>query len=79
MSSSAEVDVGNPRRPFSEQSAKLLYRSLKDVEAGMNYEEHTMDSWRQIPLRSMEERLSAGVVKELLVQRKRIWRWLRGG
>ena len=35
----ADVDVGNPRRPFSEQSAKLLYRSLKDVEAAMNDEE----------------------------------------
>ena len=33
----AEVDVGNPRRPFSERSAKLLFKSLKDVEAGMNY------------------------------------------
>ena len=27
-----------------------------------------MDSWRQIPRMSMEERLSAGVVKELLVR-----------
>ena len=76
----AEVDVGNPRRPFSERSAKLLFRSLKDVEVGMNYEERMMDSWRQIPRRSMEERLSAGVVKELLVRTevdlKMAKRWL---
>ena len=36
MSSSTEVDVGSPRRPFSELSAKLLYRALKDVEEAMN-------------------------------------------
>ena len=51
-----EVDLGNPRRPFSEQSAELLYRSLKDVEAGMDYEEsQTMAHMcQQIPRRSME-------------------------
>ena len=32
MSSSTDIDVGQPRRPFSELSAKLLYRALKDVE-----------------------------------------------
>ena len=65
-----EVDVCNPRRPFSEQSAELLYRSLKDVEAGMDYEEsQTMAHMcQQIPRRSMKERLSKGVVKELLVR-----------
>ena len=64
----AEVDVGNPRRPFSERSAKLLFKLLKDVETGMDYAERTMDTWQQIPQMSMEERLSAGVVKELLVR-----------
>ena len=43
----------------------------------MNYEERMMDSWRQIPRRSMEERLSAGVVKELLVRTEvDLKRWL---
>ena len=61
--------MGNPRRPFSEESAKLLYRSLKDVEAAMDDAELTMAHMcQQIPLRSMEERLSAGAVKELLVR-----------
>ena len=63
-----EIDVGNPRRPFSERSAKLLFMSLKNVEVGMDYAERTMDTWQQIPQRSMEEQLSAGVVKELLVR-----------
>ena len=58
----------------------MLFRSLKDVEVGMDYEERMMDSWRQIPRRSMEERLSAGVVKELLVRTevdlKMAKRWL---
>ena len=36
MSSSAEIDAGHPRRPFSELSAKLLYRALKDVEEAMD-------------------------------------------
>ena len=63
-----EIDVGKPRRPFSERSAKLMFKSLKDVETGMNYEERMLYGWRQIPRRSMEERLSAGVVKELLVR-----------
>ena len=66
--SGEEIDVGNPRMPFSERSAKLLFRLLKDVEVGMDYAERTMDTWQQIPQRSMEERLSAGVVKELLVR-----------
>ena len=39
MSSSTDIDVGNPIRPFSELSAKLLYRALKDVEEAMNDEE----------------------------------------
>ena len=69
MSSSAEVEVGNPRRPFSELSAKLLYVALKDVEEAMNDEELQMVRMcRQIPRKAMEERLSGGAVKELLVR-----------
>ena len=75
-----EVDVGNPRRPFKARSARLMFRSLKDVETGMNYEERMLDGWLLIPRRSMEERLSAGVVKELLVRTeadlKMAKRWL---
>ena len=36
MNSSTDIDVGNQRRPFSELSAKMLYRALKDVEKAMN-------------------------------------------
>ena len=76
-----EVDVGNPRRPFSEHSAELLYRSLNDVEAAMDYEELQMVRMcRQIPRKAMEERLSTGAVKELLVRTevdlKTAKRWL---
>ena len=63
-----EVDVGNLRRPFSEHSAKLLLKSLKDVEVAMDYAEQTTDTWQQIPRRSMEKRLNTGAVKELLVR-----------
>ena len=81
MSSSTEVDVGSPRRPFSELSAKLLYMALKDVEEAMNYVELTMvHMCQQIPRKSLEERLSKGVVKELLVRTevdlKMAKRWL---
>ena len=69
MSASAVVDVGNPRRPFSEQSAKLLYGALKNVEEAMSDEELQMVRMcRQIPRKAMEERLSTGAVKELLVR-----------
>ena len=76
-----EVDVGNPRRPFSEHSAELLYRSLNDVEAGMDYEElQTEPMWQQIPRKAMEVRLSTGAAKELLVRTevdlKTAKRWL---
>ena len=64
MSSSAEIDVGNPRRPFSELSAKLLYGALKDVEEAMNDEELQMVRMsRQIPRKAMEERPSNVVGK----------------
>ena len=69
INSSVEIDVGNPRRPFSELSARLLYRALKYVEETMDDEELTMAHMcQQIPLKYMEERLSKGVVKELLVR-----------
>ena len=55
MSSSTDIDVGNPRRPFSELSAKLLYRALKDVEEAMNDEElKTSRMCQQIQLKAME-------------------------
>ena len=39
MSSSTDIDVGNPRRPFTELSAKLLFRALKDVKEAINDED----------------------------------------
>ena len=36
MSAITSVDVGQPRKPFSETSAKLLYRALKDVKEALN-------------------------------------------
>ena len=69
MSSSTDIDVGNPRRPFSELSATLLYRALKDVEEAMNYEElKTARMCQQIPLKAMEERPSMASVKDLMVR-----------
>ena len=38
-----EVDVGNPRRPFRERSAKLLFRSLGDVEASEASKSHSTE------------------------------------
>ena len=68
MSSSTDIDVGNQRRPFSELSAKLLYRALKDVEEAMNDEElKTVRMCQQIPLKAIEERNSLGAVKDLMV------------
>ena len=62
-------------------SAKLLYGVLKDVEEAMNDEELQMVRMcQQIPRKSMEERLSKGVVKELMVRTevdlKTAKRWL---
>ena len=81
MSSSADIDVGNPRRPFSERSAKMLYRALKDVEEAMNDEElKTSGMFQQIPLQAMEARKSAGAVNDLMVRTevdlKAAKRWL---
>ena len=69
MSSSTDIDVGNPRRPFSELSAKLLYRALKDVEEAMNDEElKTSRMCQQIPLKAMEEMKGEWSVKDLMVR-----------
>ena len=73
--------MGNPRRPFSELSARLLYRALKDVEEAMNDEElKTLRKCQQIPLKSMEFRKSAVAVKDLMVRTvvdlKTAKRWL---
>ena len=78
MSASTDIDVGNPRRPFSELSAKLLYRALKDMEEAMNDEElKTLRKCQQIPLQA---RKSAGAVKDLIVRTevdlKTAKRWL---
>ena len=69
MSSSTDIDVGNPSRPLSDLSAKLLYRALKNVEEAMNDEElKTARMYQQIPLKAMEERQSMGAVKDLMVR-----------
>ena len=34
-----DFGVGTPRRPFSERSARALYKALLDVEEAMNSEE----------------------------------------
>ena len=69
MSSSTDIDVGNPRRPFSELSAKLLYRALKYVEEAMNDEElKTLQVCQQLPLNAMEARRGDAEVKDLMVR-----------
>ena len=73
--------MGNPRRPFSELSAKLLYMALKAVEEAMNDEElKTPRMCQQIPLKAMEERQRRGAVKDLMVRTevdlKTASRWL---
>ena len=81
MSSSTDIDVGNPRKPFSELSAKLLCRALNGVEGAMNDGElKTSRMCQQIPLKAMEERQSRGAVKDLMVRTevdlKTAKRWL---
>ena len=57
MNSSTDIDVGNTRRPFSERSAKVMYRALKDVDAAMEGEElKTLRLCQQIPLQAKEAR-----------------------
>ena len=69
MSASTYIDMGNPRRPFSELSAKLLYRALKGVEEAMNDKElKTSRMCQQIPLKAMEEMKGEWSVKDLMVR-----------
>ena len=69
MSGITNIDVGHSRRPFIEDSAKMLYRALKDVEEAMNDEElKTARMCQQIPLQVMEARKGAGAVKDLMMR-----------
>ena len=71
MSASTYIDMGNPRRPFSELGAKLLYMALKGVEEAMKYEElKTSRMCQQIPLKAMKSRKSSGAVNDLMVRTK---------
>ena len=36
ISGITSLDLGHPRRPFDEDSAKLLYRALNDVEDALS-------------------------------------------
>ena len=81
MSAITSVDVGHPRRPFSETSAKLLYRALKDVEEALNdMNMSTLRVFQQSPVRAMEARMKEGDVKDLLLRTeldlKTVKRWL---
>ena len=81
MSVITSVDVGNPRRPFSETSAKLLYRALKDVEEALNdLHLSTPRVFQQIPVRAMEAMMREGDVKDLMLRTeldlKTAKRWL---
>ena len=69
MSSSTDIDVGNPMIPFSERSAKMLYWALKDIEAAMDGEElKTLRLCQEIPLQAMKARRWSEEVKDLMVQ-----------
>ena len=55
--------------PFSEDSARRLYRALKDVEEALNYLDlSTQRVFQQIPVRAMEARQREIEVKDLMVQ-----------
>ena len=57
MSWITNLDVGHPRRPFSEDSARMLYRALKGVEEALNDQDlRTPRVFQQIPVRAMEAR-----------------------
>ena len=69
MSAITSIDVGNPRRPFSETSAKLLYRALKDVEEALNdLNLSTPRVFQQILVRAMEAMMMEGDVKDLMLR-----------
>ena len=68
MSGITNLDVGHPRRPFSEDSAKRLYRALKDVEEALNDQDlSTPRVFQQIPVRPMEARQRASEINDLMV------------
>ena len=69
MSSSTDIDVWNPRRPFSERSAKKLYMALKDEKTAMNDEELKMlRLFHQLLLKAVEVINGTHGVKDLMVQ-----------
>ena len=69
MSSSTGFDVGTPRLPFGERSAKALYKVLLDVDEVLNREElKTLQLCRQIPAHTVEDRKGTEEFKSLLVQ-----------
>ena len=84
MSAITSFDVGHPRRPFDESSAKLLYRALKDlkdVEEALNdLNLSTPRVFQQLPVRVMEARMKEGDVNDLMLRTeldlKTAKRWL---
>ena len=81
MSAINTVDVGHPRRPFDETSAKLLYRALKDVEKALSdMNLSTPRVFQQLPVRAMEARMKESDVKDLMLRTeldlKTAKRWL---
>ena len=74
-------DVGHPRRPFDEDSVKLLYRALKDVDEALSDQNlSTPRVFQQIPVRAMESRNMESEVKDLMLRTeldlKTAKRWL---
>ena len=60
---------GNPMRPFSERSARMLYMALKDVKTAMNHKELKMlRLCHQLPLKAVEVSKGTNEVKDLMVQ-----------
>ena len=69
MSEITNLDVGHPRRPFSEDNAKRLYRASKDVEKALNDQDlSTPRVFQQIPVLAMEAMQRASEVKDLMVR-----------
>ena len=69
MSGITNLDVGHPRRPFSEDSVKRLYRALNDVEEALNDQDlSTPRVFQQVPVRAMEAMQSTSEVKDLVVR-----------
>ena len=63
------LDVGHPRRPFYEVSAKLLYRALKDMEEALSDQNLSNPRvFQQIPVRAMESRKMESEVKDLMLR-----------